>query len=194
MIKTISPYLLVTVFIAAASAGIALLITQSRNGSSGVEILLPTATPAPELKVYISGAVARTDVYIMKEGDRLADAIAKAGGITLGAQMDCVNLAVKVKDEAQYHVPGTGEDCQAGDTAAQGQSPIEDGLLNLNTASTEQMESLPGIGPVRARAIVDHRETVGPFRSTEEIMDVHGIGQGIYEGIRDLVSLGKDSP
>ena len=190
-IKTIFLYLLVALIIAAASAGIALLITESRNGGPGVEILLPTATPTPELKVYLRGAVGRPGIYVMEEGDRLADAIAEAQGVTEGAQLDCVNLAIRVKDEAQYHVPGTGEACQAGDTTAQ--SSPEDGRLNINTASPKDLETLPGIGPVKARAIVNYRETAGPFRSTDEIMDVRGIGQATYEGIRDLVHMGAAS-
>ena len=74
-IKTVSFYVLVVLFIAAVSAGIALLVTQNRSGSLGVEIMLPTITPTPELKVHISGAVAAPGVYKMREGDRLEDTI-----------------------------------------------------------------------------------------------------------------------
>ena len=191
-VKTISLYVLLALFIAAASAGIALLITQSRSGSPGIEILLPTATPTPQLKVYISGAVAEPGVYIMKEGDRLVDAIAAAEGVTEDAQLSCINLATRVKDEAHYHVPGPGEPCQAASTASPATG--EDGRLDLNTATKKQLETLPGIGPVKAQAIVDYREKVGHFRSTQEIIEVKGIGPDSYEKIRDQVYVGGVSP
>ena len=108
--------ILLALFIAALSVGIALLVVQSRPGSPGVEILLPTATtmptatmvptatPAPDLpvlKVYISGAIAMPGVYTMQEGDRLADAIEAAGGATHGPLPSCINLAVRVKGRGQ---------------------------------------------------------------------------------------------
>ena len=191
-VKTISLYVLLALFIAAASGGIALLITQSRSGSPSIEILLPTATPTPQLKVYISGAVAEPGVYLMKEGDRLVDAIAAAEGITEDAQLSCINLATRVKDEAHYHVPGSGEPCQAASTTSPAAG--EDGRTDLNTATAKQLQTLPGIGPVKAQAIVDYRETVVLFRSTQEIMEVKGIGPATYEKIRDLVWVGGVSP
>ena len=178
--KTVSSYILLALLVGAASAGIALLVDDRRAGSPGVEILLPTATPTPRLVVHVSGAVASPGVFSMKEGDRLEDAIAAAGGATTGARLSCVNLAVRVKDEAHFHVPGSDEPCQASSTAT---AERETSGLDLNTASTEQLETLPGIGEVKDQAIVGYRDRNGPFRATEEIMDVRGIGIATYEAI-----------
>ncbi|MCE2462687.1 MAG: helix-hairpin-helix domain-containing protein [Dehalococcoidia bacterium] len=218
-IRAVSLYILLALFIAVLSAAAALLVIQSRSGSPGVEVLLPTATPAPNLKVYISGAVAIPGVYAMEEGDRLADAIEAAGGATYGPLPSCVNLAVRVKDEASYNVPDAGMPCQqpslpvmtttgegggsgvgatygvgsgAGVEAAAEQDSHP--VMDLNTATVQQLIELPGIGPVKAQAIVDYREEVGQFKSIEEVMEVRGIGPATYEGIYDMVSVGGAPP
>ncbi len=189
-VKTISFYILAVLLIAALSAGIALAVSRNGSGGPGVEILLPTATPTPVLKVYVSGAVSRPGVYPMAESDWLADAIEAAGGATRQARLDCVNLALRVKDEAQYHVPDSEEQCQP----ASSTPSREDAGIDLNTAPVEDLKSLPDIGDVRARAIVDYREEHGPFRSTEELMNVSRIGPGIFEKIKDLVYVSEGAP
>ena len=218
-IRAVSLYVLLALFIAVLSSAIALLVVQSRSGSPGVEVLLPTATPAPGLKVYISGAVAMPGVYAMEEGDRLADAIEAAGGATYGPLPSCVNLAIRVKDEASYNVPDDGMPCQqptspvmtatergggsgAGAILGEGggegaaAAPEQDSHpgIDLNTASVQQLMELPGIGPVKAQAIVDYREEVGQFKSIEQVMEVRGIGPATYEGIHDMVSVGESPP
>ena len=190
-LRTISFSLFVALFIAAVSAGIAILVNEIRSGGPGVEILLPTASPTPELKVYITGAVARPGVYTAREGERLADAITAAGGATQDAQLSCVNMALRVQDEGHYHVPGAGEPCQTTPTIATGGT---DARIDVNTATEAQLETLPNIGPARAQAILDYRERNGPFGSIEDVMDVPNIGPAIYESIRDLVRVGEDSP
>ena len=223
--RSVSFYILMALFVAALSSGIAILVVQSRSGSPGVEILLPTATivptatPAPDipdtpappdlpdLKVHISGAVAMPGVYAMEEGDRLEDAIKAAGGATYSPLPPCMNLAVRVKDEASYNVPGSGEPCQqpvlpattateeGGDARIEATAePDADPGIDLNTATLEQLITLPGIGPVKAQAIVDYREGTGQFQSIEEVTEVRGIGPATYEGIRDLIRVGKAPP
>ena len=211
--RAVSSYILLALFIAALSAGIALLVVQSRSGSPGVEILLPTATPVPDLpdlpdlKVYISGAIAMPGVYTMREGDRLEDVIEAAGGATYGPLPFCINLAVRVKDEASYNVPESGKPCQqpvlsaTTTTEEGGGARIEatteqdaDSGVDLNTATLQQLTTLPGVGPVKAQAIVAYREGTGRFQSIEEVMDVQGIGLTTYEGIRNLIQVGKASP
>ena len=192
--KTVSFYILAALLIAALSAGIALAVSRNGSGSPGVEILLPTATPIPELpelKVYVSGAVARPGVYSMAQSDRLADALEAAGGAVHGARLDCVNQSLRVKDEAHYHVPGAEEQCQPSSSAASLQG---DSGIDLNTASAEEMESLPGIGEVKARAIVDYREKNGRFGSTDEVVNVDGIGPTTYKRIKDLVYVSGGAP
>ncbi len=191
-LKTVLLSVLVILLIAAVSGGIALLVVQHRSGSSGVQIQLPTITPTPELKVYVSGAVARPGVYSMANGDRLADLIAAAGGADGGARLTCVNLAARISDEDHFHVPGREEPCQAAPSVAG--TAQEDSRTDLNTATAAQLESLRGIGPVKAAAIVGYRQSNGPFESTEQIMDVNGIGAKTYEGIRDLASVVGRTP
>ena len=184
--------MLIALFIAAVSAGIALLVTKNGPGSPGIEIMLPTSTPSPELKVYISGAVGAPGVFIMEQGDRVIDAMALAGGATAGSRLSCINLAVRVEDEAHYNVPGAGEDCQAATSAADAHS--EDTRIDLNTATLTSLETLPGIGEVKARAIVEYRESNGLFQATEDILEVNGIGPKIYESIRELVRVSGSAP
>lgn len=182
--KTVAAAFLAAALIAVL-AGALVLILRDGEGRQGTEIFLPTATPMPELKVYVSGAVRRPGVYTMRDGDRLSDALAASGGASQDAQMACVNLAVRVRDEAHYHVPGAGEACVAG-----GGSTAQEagrGGIDLNTASPEELETLPGIGPVKARAIVDYRAQAGGFGSVPQLMEVTGIGPATYESIRDLV-------
>ena len=182
--KTIAAAIL-TAALVAALAGAVVLIVRNGEANPGTEIFLPTATPMPDLKVYVSGAVRRPGVYTMSQGDRLSDALAASGGASEDARMSCVNLAVRVRDEAHYHVPGAGETCPIAD-ASTPREARRDGI-DLNTAGPGELETLPGIGPVKARAIVDYREQTGGFGSVTQVMEVTGIGPATYESIRDLV-------
>ena len=183
-VKTVAAAFL-TAALVAVLAGALVLIIRDGEGPQGAEIFLPTATPMPDLKVYVSGAVRRPGVYTMRHGDRLSDALAASGGASEDAQMSCVNLAVRVRDEAHYHVPGAGEACVVGGGSTAQEARREG--IDLNTASPGELETLPGIGPVKAKAIVDYREQAGGFGSVSQVMEVTGIGPATYESIRDLV-------
>ena len=182
----ISQVLLGVVAIAAIAGGIYFIVGQS-GSNGGIEIILPTPTAVPVtvLKVYISGAVRNPDVYAVNEGDRLADVIEAAGGTTEDADLTAVNLAVRVKDQDHWHIPRLGEPALA--TPAEGASAP--GKINLNTASTDQLESLPGIGEVKAQSILRYREANGPFSSVDELLNVSGIGAATLDAIRDLVEV-----
>ena len=151
--------------------------------------MLPTPTPTPELKVDVSGAVASPGVYTMVEGDRLEDALAAAGGPLQHAGLSCVNLAARVVDQAKYCIPTAGEPCPVPPAGASGEV---EGKIDLNSATSEELEELPGIGPAKARAIIDYRELNGPFKSIEAVLEVKGIGPAILEGIRDRVRVGPE--
>ena len=174
---------LLLLFLFALSGGIALLVERGQPG--GVEVILPTATPTPSAQVYVSGAVARPGVYALHQGDRLQDVVDRAGGLTDDADRARVNLALRVRDQGHYHILAVGEE------ASIAPSPEVDGQpkTNLNTASLAELMALPGIGEVRANAILEHREQNGPFRSVDELVDVSGIGRGTLDGIRDLVTV-----
>jgi len=176
---------LLVAFLALLAGGGLLLVRSARP--PGVEILLPTLTPTPQWKVYITGAVVSPGVYRVQPDDRLEIVLQAAGGPTEDADLDRVNLALRVRDQAHYSIPRKGEPLAS-------VSPSNSGKMNLNTASLEELKTLPGIGPVRARAIVSYREEQGPFRSVEELLRVQGIGHAILAQFRDLVAVEGSSP
>jgi competence protein ComEA len=146
-----------------------------------------------ELQVYVSGAVINPGVYTLRAGARLVDALAAAGGATAEADLAAVNLARRVRDEEHYHVPRVGEAPPAGsggeDEAGGAPALAGNRPINLNTASVDLLVTLPGIGPSKAKAIVDYRRRNGPFKSVDEIINVPGIGPSTYELIRPLVTV-----
>jgi len=144
---------------------------------------LPTATPAP-LRVYVSGAVVHPDVYRLPPGAIVKDALAAAGGALPEADLTRVNLAQQLFDQQQVHIPPAGESSppQQGAPPAFGEE-----CLDINRATLEELDRLPGIGPNYARRIVEYRTTHGPFQDVEELIQVKGIGPVTLEGIRDLV-------
>ena len=164
-------------------------------------------TPIPEdIQVYVHGAVESPGVYELLPGARIADAIEAAGGPEPKADLAAINMAQRIVDEGYYYVPRTGETPPKASREEPRSDPLDDssaalprpgtgnsvpGLVDLNTATNEELVTLPGIGPVRAQSIVDHREQHGPFENTEAITDVHGIGQGIYQQVRELVTVGS---
>ena len=173
---------LLLLFLFAIAGGVVLLVERGQPG--GVEVVLPTVTPIPSVQVYVTGAVAEPGVYTLQDRDRLQDAVKLAGGATADADLARVNLALLVQDEGHYHVPAVGEDLPvAPSSQAAGTSST-----NLNTASLAELMALPGIGEVRANAILEHRERNGPFRSVDDLVDVSGIGRGTLESIQDLVT------
>lgn len=187
--KTLLNAFLVIAAIAAISGALALLLRNDSN--PGIEIVLPTPTPTPELKVHISGAVRSPGVYTFQDGDRLQDVVNAAGGLLPEADPSAVNLAERMRDEGQFHIPKVGETPAI--TPSTDSAP-EDLLIDINIASVPLLQTLPGIGEVRAAAIVEYRETRGPFRTTLDIMKVSGIGSGVYEDIRDLIRVTQSSP
>jgi competence protein ComEA len=147
----------------------------------------PEATPTPRpLRVYVSGAVQAPDVYALPPDSIVKDALTAAGGPSDEADLDRINLASPLADGQHVYVPSLGED----NPPIQPPSGQRSGGLkvNINTADTVALETLPGIGPTIAGRIVDYRQANGPFSTIEEIMDVSGIGPATFEGIRDLIS------
>jgi competence protein ComEA len=159
-----------------------------RPATQPIEIVEPSLTPVPSsiaLAVYVTGAVLNPGVYYLPEESRVQDALEAAGGPTVNADLDRVNLAQRVHDEDQIYFPEVGEENVP--SASRGGSG--EGLININTASAAELERLPGIGPVLAQSIVDYRQAHGPFGTVEEIMEVQGIGQGVFEDIRELITV-----
>ena len=158
-------------------------------------------TPTP-LLVYVHGAVESPGVYSLESGDRLVDALDAAGGATEDADLTSVNLAQRVEDEGSYYVPTAGETDRAPtsssktpETTGGGESDPSTnsgggGRIDLNTASVQELATLPGIGPGRAQAIVDYRSANGPFASVSEVTKVPGIADGIYQRLKDHATVG----
>ena len=142
--------------------------------------LLPPPTPAP-LQVHVAGAVEQPGVYALPRGSIVEDAIQAAGGAAPGADTDRVNLAAELVGGERILVPAIV-------TAQPGvMSAASDGLLNLNTATAGELETLPGIGPGLAQSIVEYRESHGPFAAVEDLLFVPGIGPSRLAQIRELV-------
>jgi competence protein ComEA len=153
-----------------------------------IEIVEPPPDPVPspvQVAVYVTGAVLNPGVYYLPGESRVQDALEAAGGPTADADLDRVNLAQRVHDEDQIYFPEVGEEM----VPASSTGGSTDGRTNINTASAAELEDLPGIGPALAQSIIDYRDSHGPFDSIEEIMDVQGIGQGVFEDIRELIAV-----
>ena len=149
------------------------------------------------IKVYISGEARRPGVYELPAEARVDDALQAAGGPTSDAALGFINLAKRVSDEDHIHIPGQSDTGASTIRAEANLSPAPSassaqggsGRLNINTATVEELTSLPNIGPSRAAAIVDYRDREGPFESVDGLKNVSGIGDKITDAIRDLVEV-----
>ncbi len=176
--------------VALAAAAVALLLRS--DDAAPVRIVAPETAAAVEaaadIKVQVSGAVMFPGVYPVNAGDRVIDAIAAAGGISPNADLSGLNLSRRVQDEARYHIPAIGEATPALGPAA---APVSEGggLINLSTASAQELETLPGIGPSLAAAIIAYRQDNGPFTAVDDVDNVPGIGPKTLNAIRPLVTV-----
>jgi competence protein ComEA len=182
-------------FLGIAALALTAVILIQRSRSSPQPMILSTAIPQPTvegtptpytLRVYVTGAVQHPDVYVLPQDSIVKDAVEAAGGATEDADLERINLAVTVTDGQQVHVPRQGEEPSPVDPPS-GQ-PAAGGKVNLNTADSAALETLPGIGPTLAQRIIDYRQAHGPFERIEDLMQVSGIGQATFEGMKDLVT------
>lgn len=151
----------------------------------------PITTAPPALVVHVAGAVVAPGVYEVDGAARTADALAAAGGPSPGADVDALNLAAPLRDGERVYVPMEGEavppPVAAPGAAAAGSLPS--GPVDLNRATAAELDSLPGIGPATAAAIVTHRDVNGPFATVDDLEQVRGIGPAKLDAIRSLVTL-----
>lgn len=167
----------------------------SRQAPAPIESTLPmvepasvtttTAAPGPVV-VHVAGAVLYPGVQRLPAGSRVIDAVDAAGGLRPDADAGRVNLAAELIDGTQVYVPAVGEAAPA-IAGAPGGADAGGGVVDLNTADAALLETLPGVGPATAAAIIDHRERNGPFASVEGLLEVRGIGEAKLAQLRDLV-------
>lgn len=172
----------------------------SAGGQSllGLSSFAPTASAAPsasatpqELVVYICGAVRRPGVYHLASGARVADLLAAAGGAGAKAQLQAVNLAAKLLDGQQVVVPVRGA-ASAGAVAVGGAATgtaAPAAPVNLNSATAEELDALPGVGPATAQKIIDYRTANGGFKSVDDLKNVSGIGDAKFATLQPLVTV-----
>jgi competence protein ComEA len=183
-------------FGAAVAVAVVIVLALRHFGGGGAgPAAAPSYAPVPTraaqpaaaklLVVDVAGDVRRPGLHTVPAGSRVDDAIAAAGGATRKAQLDAVNLAAPVVDGEQIVVPGSGAGGVAVDSSPAGSSPSAP--LDLNSATLEQLEALPGIGPVTAQKIIDYRQQHGAFHSVAELEGVPGIGPAHLAQLKGLV-------
>ena len=155
-------------------------------GTSGAEASGAAPNSGGRILVHILGAVERPGLYSLAEGDRAIDAVAAAGGFLDTADQRQLNLARFVVDGEQIAVPAIGE---IPDAAAGVPGTAVGGKVNINTADEAGLDTLPRVGPAMATRIIAYREANGRFITIEDLMNVTGVGDKTFEGLRDLVTV-----
>ena len=156
----------------------------------GQAILLSTPPPPAAITVYIDGEVRSPGLVSLPRQSRVNDAIQAAGGLLSSANPDTINPAAKLNDGDKIHVSSINDTPSPSSRQTKvTPSPAPHFPINVNTASAEELQSLPGIGESKSSAIVAYRQEHGPFKTLEGLMDVPGIGPGIFASIREFISL-----
>lgn len=161
----------------------------------------PTSAPiqseaeTKEIFVYICGNVKSPDMIKVKEGTRLDEAIEMVGGANAEADLNAVNLAYRLVDEDMIYIPKKGEKLQGTSKTIPGVNTVKSisvskpGKVNINTASESELDTLSGVGPATAKAIIQYRNQAGPFKSIEDIKKVKGIGDSKFNSIKDSITV-----
>lgn len=169
---------------------------QSLKPEEDSEDVSPNQTTERTKYIHICGEVRNPGVYEAKEDTRLNDVVKLAGGLTEQAAADFVNLAERVEDGQQYYIPSKAEMEECSHSLKnplteadykEEKNAVSEGLVNINTATREELMTLPGVGEAKAKAIIDYRENVGRFETIEDITKVNGIKTGLLQKIREQV-------
>jgi competence protein ComEA len=204
-------YILIGVMAGFVLAGVLVFVSRAPAGEPIT--LQPAPTKAP-IAVHVIGAVPRPGLYEFAEGARVQDAIDAAGGLLAQASVEALNLAAPLEDGKQLVIPykdgtevvsGSGEEgnvelpssdepdvAPPAEPVIEGEAPVAGPsveLVNINTATLDELNSLPGIGPTLAQRIIDYRAANGAFSTIEDIMNVSGIGVSTFEDIKDLITV-----
>lgn len=181
------------VIVTIVAGGALLLLTRPEPVQITINPPVPTPTPAPTatnepILVYVTGEVNEPESTIsLPYNSRVSDAIEAAGGVTDNANLELVNMAGILRDGDQVHVPARVDEAAAEEPAALPTSSGGD-LVYVNSATSDELQTLPGIGETTAQRIIDYRTENGPFASLEDLDNVPGIGPSTLETIAPLVS------
>ncbi len=181
----------VAVAVCVAAAGIAYIVSSKADSDSNeweTAAISKTESEVPETEaktvaaiyVYVCGCVNNPGIVCVSEGDRIYQAVELAGGMSADADINAVNQADYVADGQKIYIPAVGEDYIP-------QEENAGGLININTADSGTLTTLPGIGESRAEAIISYRNTNGPFGTIEDIMNVAGIKEAAFEKIKEYI-------
>ncbi len=149
----------------------------------------PEKKTSASIYIDIGGEVKKPGVYEMDSGARVYEVIDQAGGLTEEADTSSINQAEMIEDGSKIYIPSVSE--KEADTGSEHRSGIDDksGSININTADADELQSIPGIGPVTAEKIIDYRKTNGPFTNIEDLKLINGIGDKTFEKMKDKVSI-----
>ncbi|MGX7199286.1 helix-hairpin-helix domain-containing protein [Enterococcus nangangensis] len=158
---------------------------------------LATSTTATETLIYIDlkGAVASPGVYALARGSRLFEALALAGGLSANADLKRINQAQILVDQSAVYLPAIGEEIEEAElpvASGAAESTTNNTLVNLNTADTTVLQTLPGIGAVKAQAIIQYRQEHGLFKNVEDLLQVAGIGEATFTNVKDLITISEN--
>lgn len=139
-----------------------------------------------DITIFVSGAVANPGVITVEGDKRLSDAVDKLGGVTEDADLNKINLAMKIEDEQHYIIPKIGEINEKVENNSSN-TDKDNSKININTAPIEELDTLPGVGEATANKILNYREDNGMFKSIEEIKNVNGIGDKKFIDLKDKI-------
>ena len=148
-----------------------------------------------KITIYVSGEVKNPGIVTLNSDQRLASAVEKLGGVTENADMNNINLAMKLEDEMHYIIPKKGEKMNSSNntisqntyTSKENQESKDSDKIDINTADIEELDKIPGVGEATANKILNYREENGQFKSIEEIKNVNGIGEKKFENMKELI-------
>lgn len=172
----------------------------AKKGTLAADITQSPAkvSKAPTIYVHICGAVKKPGVYKVRAGARIYDLIKQSGGLRKNAAGDYINQAQKVTDGQRIYIPmkkevdklAAGELVQENQENTQANKEEASGLININTASAEELMTLPGIGQTKADSIIEYRKTNGSFKAIDELMNITGIKEGVFNRISSYITTG----
>ncbi len=183
-------------FIAACAGETSVVYTSEHTDTSALSESVETVSEESVIYVSVSGHVLNPGVYILPEGSRVYEAINAAGGVTDDGTLDGINTAVLLEDEAYILIPGISDSDET--NTSEGMVAVgeltasesgETGKININTADLSSLMTLSGIGKAKAEAIISYRETNGNFEAIEDIKNVSGIKDGVFESIKDEITV-----